>query len=266
VTWTLAASCGGCFYCLRGLPQKCVHLFKYGHEALHDDARPDGGLASHCILRRGTTLVRLPEQLSDKAACPANCATATVAAALEAAGPLADRRLLLVGCGMLGLTACAMARDAGASAVVACDTRPARRDRARDFGATQAAPPEDLAAAVASATQNFGVDVAIDLAGTPEAFELLLPLVRTGGTIVAVGAVFPARPVEIQLEQLVRRNLTLRGVHNYAPGHLVAALEFLGRTAYPFDSLVEGWIPLSEADLAFRRAADPDVFRIGIVP
>ena len=36
VSWSLAASCGTCFFCREGLPQKCESLFKYGHEALDD--------------------------------------------------------------------------------------------------------------------------------------------------------------------------------------------------------------------------------------
>jgi alcohol dehydrogenase len=266
VTWTLAASCGGCFYCDRGLPQKCQRLFKYGHEILSDETRPDGGLADHSILRPGTTIVRLPEALSDAAACPANCATATVAAAIEAAGELRGGSVLLVGSGMLGLTTCAMARNRGAVDVLACDHQETRRARTLDFGATLVVAPADLPAAAAAVSGGFGVDLAMDLAGAPEAFELLLPLVRPGGTIVEVGAVFPAKPVSLFLEQLVRRCLTLRGVHNYAPHHLVAAVEFLSRTAYPFATLVSGWVPLAEAQTAFRRAAEPQVFRIGIRP
>src|SRR6476660_9543883 len=34
ITWTLAASCGECFFCRRGLPQKCESLFKYGHSSI----------------------------------------------------------------------------------------------------------------------------------------------------------------------------------------------------------------------------------------
>jgi alcohol dehydrogenase len=210
--------------------------------------------------------VRLPDALPDEVACPANCATATVAAAIEAAGELGGRNVLVMGCGMLGLTACAMARDRGASEVVACDPQRHRRDRALEFGATRGADPDAVPAVVAAATGGFGADVAMDLAGSPEAFESLLPLVRLGGTIVEVGAAFPARPVPLVLEQLVRRNLTLRGIHNYAPRHLLEAVCFLERTAVPFGSLVADWLPLEQAARAFERAAEPQVFRVGIQP
>src|SRR5215472_9618393 len=32
IVWSIAASCGRCFFCRDGLPQKCSRLFKYGHE------------------------------------------------------------------------------------------------------------------------------------------------------------------------------------------------------------------------------------------
>jgi len=73
-------------------------------------------------------------------------------------------------------------------------------------------------------------------------------MVRTGGTFVVVGAVFPAPPVELYLEQLVRRQLTLRGIHNYAPRHLLQAVQFLEsqHRTYPFASLVAQWQPLTQ--------------------
>ena len=100
------------------------------------------------------------------------------------------------------------------------------------------------------------------------AFEAGWPLLRVGGTIVLVGAVFPGAPVELSLEQVVRRLLTIRGVHNYAPRHLERAIEFL--TAHhrdaPFASLVSRWYPLREVELAFEESQRSDVIRVGVAP
>ncbi len=266
VTWSLVASCGGCFYCGRGLPQKCLNAVKYGHELLRADNRLRGGLTDYCLLAPGTTVVRLDEALSDEAACPANCGTATMAAAIEAAGDLRGRCAVVLGAGLLGVTACALARSRGAADVILCDPQTHRLLRGEAFGATRRAAPGELAAAVARATQGYGADIAIDSAGTPEAFELALPLLRPGGTFVLVGAVFPARAVELHVERVVRKNLHLCGIHNYLPEHLVTAVTFLERSEYPWKSLVAGWLPLSEASQAFERAQDPTVLRIGVRP
>ncbi len=266
VTWSLVASCGACFYCRRGLPQKCTQAFKYGHQALQAELGPRGGLADYCLLAPGTAVVRPDETLSDEAACPANCGTATMIAAAEAAGDVRDRCVVVLGAGLLGLTGCALARSRGAAEVILADTQASRLARGEMFGATRIVAADQLAADVKSATSGYGADVIIDTAGVPEAFEAGFPLLRLGGTFVLVGAVFPARAVDLHVERIVRRNLRLCGIHNYLPEQLVRALEFLERREFPWDTLVSQWLPLAEAQRAFQRAQDPAVVRVGVRP
>lgn len=86
VTWSILACCGECDRCRRGMEQKCERLFKYGH-GMHAGA-PSGGLSELIVLRPGTLVLEVPEGLADEVVCPANCATATVAACLRVAGPV----------------------------------------------------------------------------------------------------------------------------------------------------------------------------------
>ena len=81
VTWGIVASCGACFYCGRDLPQKCLRQTKYGHEPFLPGRELTGGLAEHCLLVPGTAIFGIRDEIPDAVACPANCATATVAAA-----------------------------------------------------------------------------------------------------------------------------------------------------------------------------------------
>jgi alcohol dehydrogenase len=267
VTWAIVASCGDCFYCRRLLPQKCEHRVKYGHEPLGDRRDLTGGLAEHCLLAPGSAIFRVPEGLSDEAACPSNCSTATVASAIEASGDLLGRSVLILGSGMLGVSAIAWASTLGASSVIACDRNPDRRALARAFGATLAVDPDELASTVVGATEGHGVDVAIELTGAPEAFELAAPMVRIGGTIVLVGSTYPARPVSLELEQVVRRCLTLKGLHNYAPRHLQAALGFLeAHPEFPFASVVGPWQSLGLVNEAVGRGLGADLLRLGVRP
>ena len=113
IVWAIVASCGECFYCRRGLPQKCQRAVKYGHEAFQPGRELLGGLAEHCLLVPGTAIVKLPDEIPLATACPASCATATIVAALEAAGDVRDRTVCVLGAGLLGLTASAMARAHG---------------------------------------------------------------------------------------------------------------------------------------------------------
>ena len=269
VTWSVAASCGSCFFCLHELPQKCEHLFKYGHEKMCDEHPLSGGLATHCHLARGTTVVEIPSDLPDKVACPANCATATVAAALRAAGDISDAVVLILGAGVLGLTAAAMCRTRGASAVIVSEPDAKRRALAAAFGASRtvgAVDPGELEEVVAERTDGRGADLALEVSGAASAVRDSLERIRIGGTSVLVGSVFPAPPVPLEAEWIVRRNLTLRGVHNYAPVDLREAVSFLAahHTKFPFAELVRDTFPLERAEEAFRYALDKNPPRVGI--
>lgn len=259
VVWTVAASCGECRRCRRGLPQKCASVHKYGHEPLDPAAPLTGGFATHCLLRPGTGVVRVPDGLADEVASPAGCATATVAAAFDA-GPhdLTGARVLVAGAGMLGLTAAAMAATAGAEVVVS-DPHPERRDRAREFGATGTVDVDEAVT---------GVDLALELSGAPAAVRTCVDALDVGGTAVLVGSVSPGPSVGLDPERLVRGWHTVTGVHNYAPRHLLTAVGFLAATAarFPFADLVAGRHPLDDLAAAFTAAAHGGTPRRGVVP
>ncbi len=272
ITWSIAASCGECFFCSRDLPQKCERLFKYGHEALGDAHPLSGGLAEYCCLAPGTAIVPLPDGLDDHVAAPASCATATVAAVIRVAGGCRDDVVLVQGAGMLGVTACAMARWLGAREVIACDVDERRLATATEFGATRTAVVEgdvgELARVVDEITGGRGVDVALELSGSGAAIETGLRHLRIGGRAVWAGAVFPAPPIPVTAEDVVRRLLTIRGVHNYTPRDLAIAVEFLHRTRETrrFETLVGKTFPLAEADAAFRHALERGERRVAVVP
>ena len=172
-----------------------------------------------------------------------------------------------MGSGMLGVTAVAWARASGAEEVIACDISPSRRAMASTFGATQLANSDEVVGIARMCTDGHGVDVAFEMTGAPEAIEALLPLIRMGGSLILVGSVFPSRPVAIAPEQLVRRCLTLRGIHNYAPRHLHSALEFLAaHPELPFAEIVAGWLPLTDLDQALSKPLPPNKLRIGVRP
>jgi putative phosphonate catabolism associated alcohol dehydrogenase len=268
VTWAIVASCGECFYCQRGLPQKCLKSVKYGHEAFRPGRELLGGLAEHCLLVRGTAIIRVPEALPLEVACPASCATSTVAAALEAAGELRERTVVVLGAGMLGLTACAMSNAVGAAQVICVDMNEKRRDQALDFGATHAIAPTELASLSRELTQGHGLDLLLEFTGATAALENAWPLLRIGARAVLVGSVFPVPSISLLPEQIVRRQLTLTGVHNYAPKHLASAMAFLGQFQgkFPFGQLVASWHSLSETAEAFRIARESQAVRIGVCP
>lgn len=271
VTWSMLWSCGECFFCQHELRSKCEWLMKFGHEPIAPGRELRGGMAEYCHLPEGTAIFRAPANLPDAVVSPANCATATVAAAFRAAGDVEGEVVVVHGAGMLGLTACAMGAERGAARVIAIEPDPRRRELALRFGASEAIdsslPLGDIAASVKEATAGRGADVGFELAGHPESVEMSLSLIRTGARLIMAGSTFPARPLQLSGEQLVRRMTRIAGVYNYEPEDLESALGFLEDAAqrYPFDELVGATWPLAEADRAMVFAETERPPRVGLI-
>ncbi|GAB2476553.1 alcohol dehydrogenase catalytic domain-containing protein [Promicromonospora xylanilytica] len=244
VVWGVTVACGACDRCAAGRSAKCRSVRKVGHEGFASAWPLSGTYARHILLPAGAAVVRVPAGLPDELASPAGCATATVMATLEAAGPLAGRRVLVSGAGMLGITAVAAARAAGAAQVLVTDPDRERLDLALRFGATSAHDVDgpDGAAPLGP------VDVAIELSGASPAVTRCLDSLDVGGRLVLAGSVAPAAPVPLDAERVVRGWLTVTGVHNYEPRHLDAGLELLARTrdTVPWHELVSPAVGLSQ--------------------
>ncbi len=272
VTWSMVWSCGECFFCRRQLRPKCEKLLKFGHERITPQRALFGGLAQHCHLPQRTAIFKVPQNLTDPIACPANCATATVAAVFRRAGCFVGKSVVIHGAGMLGLTACAMAAQAGAEQVMCLEPDPQRRALAMRFGAgtvlDSGQAEEKILARVFDLTHHRGADIALEFSGYPEAMELGIRLLREGGCFVVAGATFPSRPVQWQGEFLVRRLLQVQGVYNYQPDDLGTALDFLAQASgrYPFDELVPQSFPLAEANTAFEYAQRQRPPRVAVIP
>ncbi len=278
IVWSVAVPCGRCVRCRRGLGQKCLNLQKYGHERMRRGWELSGGFATHAHVLAGTPMVAVPDDVPATVLAPASCATATVAAALEAAGEITvvdGAVVVIAGAGMLGLTAAAMAADAGAHVVVS-DPNPERREAALTFGAAAVSDPHaaaessaGLAAAIVRAGgRSATCTVALELSGATSAVRTLLGVVDVGGVLVLARTVSRSPEIAVDPEQLVSRLLTIRGVHNYAPRHLEQAARFLTEawTRYPFAAQVARILPLADVDEALALAASGMGPRIAVSP
>jgi putative phosphonate catabolism associated alcohol dehydrogenase len=273
VTWTEYVACGRCPPCRElGLPQKCVAVRKYGHEGVKAPPHLLGGFGRRCYLLPGTGILEVPEALSDAEAVALNCGVATMAAVMEAAAVQPGDVVAVLGAGLLGLYGVAMARAAGAGQVVVLDPVPARLRWAERFGADAgldagALSPERLVAHVRERAGRGGADVVLETSGVAETLGGGLALLRTGGRLVTAGLVVPGARVTLDASEIVRRCVTIRGVHNYHPRHLVAALEFVvaHRARLPLGELVDARFPLEEVGAAFGAAVARQAVRPAIV-
>jgi putative phosphonate catabolism associated alcohol dehydrogenase len=253
VVWSVTVSCGSCDRCRSGLTQKCRSLTKYGHDRVGVHGDLAGAFGSHMQLRAGTAIVRVPESLPASVLAPASCATATAWAAVEAARRDLDGAAVRVhGAGLVGLSAAVIAAERGA-AVEVRDPDPQRSALAAGW--------------LGGAALEREPDVVIEASG--HAVGEAIDGVAVGGVVVLVGSVFPADPVPLDAERMVRRLVTVTGVHNYTGRDLADAVAFLaGRgRAYPFAEAVGEVRQLAELDAALEAASAPGApLRVGVVP
>ena len=268
VTWPICDCCGACAACEVGLENKCHALLKFGHTLLRDAAL-FGTYASHVLLRRGVAAVQLPQALSDEVAAPANCALATMVNALAGlpqappAGNPGARVALVQGAGLLGIYGCCLLKEAGYETVYCTDFSDTRLELVPLFGGTPVPLREEEALVPAG-----GVDVAFEVCGNKAAVPGGLRALRTGGTYVLVGLIHPDSQLDLTAELLIKRLLTVKGVHNYAARHLRQAVAFLEATAgkYPYHRLVGTQFPLGEFPAALAAAHRGQYHRVALRP
>jgi putative phosphonate catabolism associated alcohol dehydrogenase len=252
------------------LPQKAPGVDKYGHMAVTTEPHHHGGFGEYCYILPRSWILKLPADMSDEEATPINCGVATVICVTEKAAIQVGDAVVVQGLGLLGLYACAIAKARGARLVIGLDGVAARRDLGLRFGCDKvfAADEPDLVKKVRALCVPEGPDAVIELCGYPEVIPSGIDMVRTGGRYVLGGLVNPDAFVKIDANKILRKLITLTGVHNYHPRHLVQALDFVAsnRKRFPFHDLVDGKYKLEEVGKAMKDAADRKVLRAAIVP
>ena len=274
ITWSEYFIPGANYYSeVLDIPQKSPGVDKYGHMAVDTDPHFHGGFAEYCYILPQSWILKLPDVLSDEEATPVNCGVATMIAVTEAAGIGMGDTVVVQGLGLLGLYGCAIARARGARLVIGIDTVDSRRELGRRFGADIALDPSamdeaELVKRVREACRPDGADAVIEVCGYPEVIPAGLQFVRIGGRYTLGGVVNPNSIVRFDANVLLRKLITLRGVHNYHPRHLIQALDFVvaNRERFPFRDLVDGKYGLNEVGQAMHDAAERKVLRAAIVP
>ncbi len=274
ITWSEYFIPGANYYTeVLDLPQKSPGVDKYGHMAVSTEPHHHGGFGEYCYVLPQSWILKLPADLSDEEATPINCGVATVVCVTEKAGITMGDAVVVQGLGLLGLYGCALAKARGARLVIGLDNVAARRDLGLRFGADHVFDPAamseaDLVTTVKALCKPEGADAVIELCGYPEVIPSGIQMLRTGGRYVLGGLVNPDAFVRIDANQILRKLITLSGVHNYHPRHLIQALDFVhtNRRRFPFHDLVDGKYSLDEVGQAMQDAADRKVLRAAIVP
>ena len=255
------------------LPQKAPGVDKYGHMAVTTDPHHHGGFGEYCYILPKSWILKLPEELTDEEATPINCGVATMVCVTERAEIGVGEAVVVQGLGLLGLYGSALAKARGARVVIGLDTVASRRELSKRFGVDHSFDPGSMSEAelvkqVRALCPPDGADAVIEVCGYPEVIPAGIQFARTGGRYVLGGLVNPEAFVRIDANQILRKLLTLRGVHNYHPRHLVQALDFVAanRKRFPFHDLVDAKYKLEDVGRAMQDAAGRKVLRAAIVP
>jgi len=274
ITWSEYFIPGANYYTeVLDLPQKSPGVDKYGHMAVTTEPHHHGGFGEYCYVLPQSWILKLPEELTDEEATPINCGVATMICATERAEIRMGDAVVVQGLGLLGLYGAAIAKARGARLVIGLDTVAGRRALGLRFGVDHALDPQamseaDLVGQVRALCQPEGADAVIEVCGYPEVIVPGLQFLRTGGRYVLGGVVNPESFVNIDVNLILRKLITLQGVHNYHPRNLIEALDFVhaNRRRYPFHELVDGKYRLDQVGQAMKDAEERRVLRAAIVP
>lgn len=224
--------CGECAACRRGEENLCARRQLLGmHRA--------GVFAERTAVPRDA-LLPVPDGLdAARATLVEPLAVCLSALRPHALGP--GRRVLIIGCGTIGLLTLHAARAQGADVVVV-EPVAERRALAAAFGAPVVL--DDVAA-----VEPGVADVAVDAVGLQATWEAGIRGLRPGGELVLLGLGQDAGPMPVA--DLVRRAIVVRGHFAYTRVDFAAALTMLADDPPP-----DGWVdvmPLLAGAEAFAR-------------
>jgi 2-desacetyl-2-hydroxyethyl bacteriochlorophyllide A dehydrogenase len=248
-------SCGRCPLCREGNRNLCPRRITVGIDV-------DGAFAE---------LARLPakccwsvaETVADDEAVMAE-PLAVVVRAVNRGHPKPHESAAVVGAGSLGLLALQVLRAAGTRVLMT--SRSARRFAlARDLGAaeTHAVADGPLDAAARRFSGREGVDLVIETAGTADAVNHALSLVRPGGRVVLTG--LPHEPTTLSFFPVVRHEITIVGSMIYQD-EFPEAVRLLESGRVRTGSLLTHRFDLAAIDAAFAAHREPDSIKVTVAP
>lgn len=237
------AFCGRCARCRAGDTSLCAAAARLGIER-------DGGLADYVAVP-SRCLIPFGDSLDYAAAAVAMDSVAAPWAALHGAGEMRPgERVVVIGAGGLGQSAIQLA-VAGGARVGVVDVARHALDRALQLKAEVVAEAEDLDPLAEWAPG--GVDLALELSGSPAGFAAALSLLRPRGRLVICGYA-PDAPYPLDSQAVVLGELSLRGSRNASLDQARAALRAVERG--DVEPVISRRVSLEETDeaLAALRA------------
>ncbi len=236
-------ACGHCPWCLEGNHNLCPHVEFIG-------APPFNGAMTKQLWVPRRQIIKLPEGFTPLDAVMLE-PLGVALNAVDLAKPRLLERVILLGCGTIGLLILQLLRVTGAGEILAIDPQAHRREMAARLGATR------TGAAVAETvdwTQGEGAPLVVEATNSPFGFRDAVEAARIGGRLVLVGIpdgdgyTLPAAPAR-------RRALGVKFVRRMRDAY-PRAIALVASGQVDVASLVTNNFPLADGPEAFRLHAE----------
>lgn len=195
-------TCGKCFQCRTGNAHVCKNYTILGIDR-------DGSFADFVSLPERVCWPTAPEIPAELACLQEPLGNSVHTVLTE---DVTGHTVLVTGCGPTGLFAIAVARTAGAAAILATDISEYRLALAREVGATAALRADgDTAERILELTRGEGVDDAFEMSGQPTAVHLCFRCVKNAGRVALFG--IPNREVPVDLaSEIIFKGIRIYGI------------------------------------------------------
>jgi threonine dehydrogenase-like Zn-dependent dehydrogenase len=263
ITFDSTVYCNQCPACRAGRVNLCQGRSVLGVST--PAFRRDGAMAEYVVVPWWITY-RLPEAVSFEEAALIEPASVSLHAARITPLDVNDV-VAVVGAGQIGLFAIQAARVKGAGTIIALDMKEERLALARQLGADVTINPgtSDATAEMRRAVGRPDADAVLEAVGTEASVNLAVQLTKLGGHVTLVGNVTPR--IQVQLQDIVSRELTLRGSCAIA-GEYRACLDLMAAGRIQAKPLISKIVPLSDGQAAFDalHRGDAGLMKIVLKP
>ena len=241
--------CGVCKYCQLGQHNHCLDMRFYGSAMRFPHVQ---GAFRETLVIDQTQAYAVSEDISLSEAALAEPLSVGLHA-INRAGVVFGKKVLVTGCGPIGALLIAGLRRAGAAEIVAVDIAELPLACALKMGADKAinlsAQPDALAP---YALEKGYFDVMFEASGNERALLSGLQVVAPRGVIVAVGL---GGDIKIPMNALVAREIDLRGTFRFHHEFAVA-VEFLNKRLIDGRPVITDIMNFDQATDAFKLAGD----------
>jgi L-idonate 5-dehydrogenase len=241
--------CGHCGYCQEGKQQHCLNMLFYGSAMRFPHVQ--GGFRETLVCDAAQA-VPVPPAMSAAQAAFAE-PFAVCLHAVNRAGPLLGKRVLVTGAGPIGALTVIAARRAGALEIVATDVADAPLAAATKVGADGVVNVSAKDALARYSADKGYFDVMFEASGNAQALAGGLAVVRPQGVVVQIG--IAGAEMTLPMNLVVAKEIELRGTFRFH-AEFALAVALIGGGLVDVMPLLTETIPLAQAREAFALAAD----------